>query len=64
MVSHHFVKFRGHKPCGSSDTVAKIFYVALQDHVIKGSGDFIEGNYSLYFPTPSTIDSHRHCVNG
>ena len=45
IVRHHFVMFCGHKPCGSSDTVAKIFYATLQDHMIKGSGDFIEGNY-------------------
>ena len=26
-------------------------YVNLQDHAIKGSGDFREGNSSLYIPT-------------
>ena len=36
--------------CGSSDTAAKIFYVTLQDYVIKGSGDFMEGNSSLHIP--------------
>ena len=49
--SHHFAKFRGHRPCGSSDTAAKIFYVTLQDYMIKGSADFMEGNSSLYIPT-------------
>ena len=38
-------------PCGSSDPAANIFYVTLQDHVIKGSGDFMDGNSSLYTPT-------------
>ena len=51
LVSHQFAKFRGHRSCGSSDTAAKIFYVILQDCVIKGSGDFMEGNSSLYIPT-------------
>ena len=38
--------FCSHSPCGSSDTVAKIVY-----YIIKGSGDFMEGNSSLYIPT-------------
>ena len=25
-------------------------FIFLQDHVIKGSGDFMEGNSSLYIP--------------
>ena len=28
-----------------------MIYVTLQDHLIKGSGDFVEGNSSLYIPT-------------
>ena len=44
IVSHHFAKFSDH----SSDTTINIFYVTLQDHVIKGSGDFI---CSLYIST-------------
>ena len=51
ILSHHFVKFSGHRPCASGDTSAKIFYVTLQDHVIKGSGDFMEGNSLLHIPT-------------
>ena len=45
-VSHHSVKFSGHSPCGSGDTAAKIFYVILQDHGIKGSGDLMEESFS------------------
>ena len=31
--------------------------MTLRDHVIKGSGDFKEGNVSLYIPTlPKLID--------
>ena len=30
------------------DTAAKIVYMTLQDHMTKGSGDFMEGNSSLY----------------
>ena len=59
-----FAKFSDHRPCGSSNRATTIFYVTLQDHVIKGSGDFMEGNSSLHIPTPQKIDSHRHCVNG
>ena len=54
-VSHHLTKFSSHKPCSSSDTAAKIFYVTLQDHVIKESGNFMEGNSSLYIPTLPTL---------
>ena len=50
MVSHHFAKFSGHRPFGSSDTAAKILYVILQD-LIKVSGDFMEGTSSLHIPT-------------
>ena len=32
--------------------------MTLQDHVIKGSGDFMEGNSSLYIPNSPQIDSH------
>ena len=48
IVSHHFALFCGHRSCGSSDAAAKVVYMTLQDHVIKGSGDFMEGNSSLY----------------
>ena len=53
IVSHYLVKFSGLMPCGSSssDTAAKIFFVTLQDHIIKRSGDFMGRNYSLYIPT-------------
>ena len=40
IVSHHFVRFTGHRPCGGSDTSAKMFYLTLQAQVIEGSGDF------------------------
>ena len=51
IVSHHFGKFIGHRPCGSSDTAAKIVYVTLQNHVIRRPGDFIEVKTSFYIPT-------------
>ena len=55
IVSYHFAKFSGQRSCGS-DAAAKIVYMTLQDHVIKGSGDFKEGNSSLYIPTlPKSI---------
>ena len=48
VVSHHFAKCSGHKPCGSSETAARIFCVTLEGLVIKGSGDFMDGNSSLF----------------
>ena len=50
IVSQHSDKFGGHRLCGSSYTAAKTFYVTLQDHAIKWSGDFMEGNSSLCIP--------------
>ena len=50
IVSHHFPKFCGHMPCGSSDTAAKIVYMTFQDHVLKGLDDFMEGSSSLTIP--------------
>ena len=42
MVSHHPVKFSGHRHCGSGDIRIFVCHVTLQDHVIKGPFDFIE----------------------
>ena len=50
IVSHRFSKFTGHRPCGSSAAAAKIVYVTLQDHLIKVSVIFMEGNSSFYIP--------------
>ena len=50
-VSHYYAKFYGPRPRGNSDTATNMIYVTLQDHLIKGSGDFEEGNSSLYIPT-------------
>ena len=44
MVSHQLTTFSGHRRSGSSDTEADIFYMTLQDRMIKRSGDFMEGN--------------------
>ena len=51
IVSHHYAKFIDHRPCGSSDIAAKIFYVTLQDYMIKGSGDFMKRNSLMYIHT-------------
>ena len=47
-VNPHLVKFSNHRPWGNSDIAAKMFYVTLQDFVIKGPSDFMEGNSSLH----------------
>ena len=51
MASHHFSQFSGYTPCGSNDTAAKTLYVTLQDHMIKGTGDFMKVKSSLHIPT-------------
>ena len=38
---HHFAKFSSYRPCDSSYTAAKTFYVTLQHHMIKVSDDFL-----------------------
>ena len=56
MVNHHNnTKFSGHRPCYGKNKAAKIHYVNLQGHVIKGLGNFIEGNSSLCVPTLSIL---------
>ena len=64
IVSYHFAQLSGHSPSGSSDTAAKIFYATLQEHVIKGSGDFMGENSPLYTSALPKIDSHKRCVKG
>ena len=51
IVSQHFAKFSGHRSCGSNDTAVKVVYMTLQDHVIKGTGDFMKEKSLLYIPT-------------
>ena len=56
MVNHqNNTKFSGHRPCYGKNKAAKIHYVNLQGHVIKGLGNFIEGNSSLCVPTMSIL---------
>ena len=51
IVIHRLAKFSIHRPSVSSGTAAKILIlVTFQDHMIKGSGDFMEGNSTLYIP--------------
>ena len=43
-------------PCGSRSITNLVFYVTLQEHVMEGSGDFIEGSSFLYIPSlPSSV---------
>ena len=41
MVCHHLAQFRGHRYCGSRDMIFLVCHVIYQDHVIKGSGEYI-----------------------
>ena len=38
-------------PYGSNDTAAKVFFMTLNDQMIKQSGEFVEGNSFMYIPT-------------
>ena len=61
IVNHHLASFSDHRPCDSSDKAGKIFFVALQDHMIKGSGNFMERESSVYIPTlPKMISIDIH----
>ena len=46
MVCHRLAKFRGHRYCSSSDITFLVYDVVYQDHVIKGSGEYINMNTS------------------
>ena len=43
--------FFAKKHCRGSNKAAKIVYMTRPFQVIKGYGDFMEGNSSLYIPT-------------
>ena len=51
IVTDHIAKFHGHGACSNWDIKYLICHVALQDYVIKGSSDFMEGSSSLYVTT-------------
>ena len=40
--NYNFVKFGGHRHCASEDIMILVCHMILQDHVIKGSCDFID----------------------
>ena len=44
MVSHHIATFNGQAPYGSRYITYLIFHMTLQDHVIKRSCEFMNGN--------------------
>ena len=47
MVSHRPAKVGGHGRCGSGDTMALVYHAILQDHVTKGSGNFMGRSPSM-----------------
>lgn len=56
IVSQYLIKFGSHSLFCSRDKTDLIFQVTLQDLVIKGLCEFLEGNSSLYIPTlPSLV---------
>ena len=52
---NYLAKFVGHRPRGSRDITDLIFDVTLLGQAIKGSCDFMEGDSSLYIPTPASL---------
>ena len=48
MASHQFAKFGGHRHCDSENIMILGYQVISQDHIIKGSCDFIGRNPSRY----------------
>ena len=50
-VCNHPAKFGGRGQCGIRDIIYLIFQVPLQEHLIKGSGNFIQVSSSLYLIT-------------
>lgn len=55
IVTDHIAKFHGHGACSNWDIKYLICHVALQDYVIKGSSDFMEGSSSLHITTLSHL---------
>ena len=46
MVSHLLAKFSCDRHCGSGDIIVSVCHVILQNHMIKGSNDFMGGSPS------------------
>ena len=40
-MCHHPTKFGGHRHCGSGDKMILVCGVTSQDHLVKGSRDFM-----------------------
>ena len=58
--SDHFLKFCGHRPCGSSDAAVEMFAWPCDQRIWWLYGRKLLSVYSH----PAKIDSHRHFVNG
>ena len=55
-VSHHFAIFGGHWSSASGEIAFLICHMSSQDHMIKGSCDFMGENSSLYaIPLPNAV---------
>ena len=54
--------FGGRSYCSSEDIMKLIGHVTLQDHVIKGPCDFMEGSSPLYIPKLQSLVAMRIVV--
>ena len=45
-VSQHPTMFGGHKNCGNASIMVLVCHLSSQDHVTKGSCDFMKGSLS------------------
>lgn len=63
LVCHRFAKVSSHRSSGSSEEAAEIFYVTLQDRLIKESGDFMEKELLILYLQPPKIGNHHVLVD-
>ena len=63
-MSYHPAKVGGHSHSGSGVISSLVCHVILQDHVVKGSCDFMDGNPSWLSHHSAKFGDHRHCGSG
>ena len=61
ILYHQFAKSGGNRRCSSWDVKFLICHLILQDHVIKGSFDFMNRSSLKVSHLPAKFVGHRHC---
>ena len=62
-ISYHPANFARHRNCSSGDIMIIVYHVILQDHVIKGSCDFMDRSPSKSYH-PAKFGVHKHSITG